>query len=143
MKIKFQVSQTTNLEPSIIIDRILILLKDKKYRIQEVTDNSITFDDDPWVLRWNFQQIRRLDGGRFEICASDGSKSVSFKCYLDILQTLLLLSAILIFLIVQWDYTGLLFLGLFILIVGSIQITTSKDVAREMVREILSEDCAS
>ena len=48
MKIKLRVSQNTTLDPKVINGLILLKLKDKKYDVLEVTDNSVKFYDNPW-----------------------------------------------------------------------------------------------
>jgi hypothetical protein len=139
MKLKYQISQTTDLEPQIIIERIRLKLEYKKYSVVDVTDSSIKFKERPWALMWNFEAVRRLDGGRFEIGVSGNGMSVNLLYYLNILPPLLALTALEFFTISDGVYEGSIFFVSFFFITGIIQTIISKGVAKEMLREILNE----
>ena len=83
MKIKFRVSQLTNIDPQAIKGLIQLKLKDEDKAL-EVTDKSVRFYDNPWVMRWNFQHVGRLDGGTFNIDVSDSGTSASLHFYLNL-----------------------------------------------------------
>lgn len=140
IKIKFRVSQATNLDLKIINGLILFKLKDKKYDVLEVTDNSVKFYDNPWVLRWNFQQVRRLDGGTFETTVSDNGILVSLYFYLNLFPGLIGVSIPVIGTIIEGAYEGTIFFIIFIIVALFIQTIISKSVARDILKEILSED---
>src|SRR3569623_1104762 len=65
-KLKFQTSATTALEPYEIVAMTQLELKDKKYKVIDVTGKSVIFKDNPWRLRWNFEPLM-LDEGKFVI----------------------------------------------------------------------------
>lgn len=137
MKIKFRVSQNTTLDPKVINSLILLKLKDKKYDVLEVTDNSVKFYDNPWVLRWNFQQVRRLDGGSFNINVSNNTILVTLHFYLNLFPVLIGVSIPVIGTIVNGAYEGTIFFVVFIIVALFIQTIISKSVARDMLMAIL------
>jgi hypothetical protein len=138
IKLTLQVSQSTILEPPIVIDRILLKLKGKKYNVIEVTDNSVKFKERPWVLMWNFQAARRLDGGSFKIDVSDNGISVSLHYYLNLLPLFVAVAILEIATIYNGAYEGSIFFAVFFLIGGIIQIITSRGVAKGMIKEIIN-----
>jgi hypothetical protein len=140
MKIKFRVSQNTTLDPKVINGLILLKLKDKNYDVLEVTDNCVKFYDNPWVLRWNFQQVRRLDGGSFNISISNNAILVTLHFYLNLFPVLIGVSIPVIGTIVEGAYEGTIFFVIFIIVALFIQTIISKSVARDMLMAILSKD---
>jgi hypothetical protein len=138
IKLRFQVSQSTNHEPPIIIDSILLKLKDKKYNVIDVTDSSVKFKERPWVIMSNFRATMRLDGGRFEIGVSDNGMLVSLHYYYNLLTILLALTILEIFTISDGVYEGSIFFALFFFISSIIQIVISKGVAKRMLSEIVN-----
>jgi hypothetical protein len=139
MKLRFQVSQSTNLTIPIIIENVLFKLNGNKYRIQEVTDDSVTFDDNPWTLRWSHEAIKRLDGGRFKINVSDSSITVSLHYYLNLLPWLIAVTILEFYTINDRVYEDSIFLVLFFFIIVIIQTLVSRGVAKSMLSEILNE----
>ncbi|SDP60756.1 hypothetical protein SAMN05428975_2049 [Mucilaginibacter sp. OK268] len=137
MKLKFKISQTTNLAPEIIIDRIKGELDQKKYRVLTMTNSSVKFDESPWKLMWNFQAVRRLDGGEFEVSLQDNLTSVTFSYYLSLIAPIIILIAISIGLIKDGEYYAPLFFLLFYVVAVTFQVITLKDVANEMLSEII------
>ncbi len=78
-RFKFQISKKTDFPTSIIVEKILAKLKNKKYSILDVTDNSITFEKNPFRLVWNFQAPYILDEGDFKIYQIRAGNDSSFK----------------------------------------------------------------
>jgi len=140
LKLNFHISRKSNLETPIIIYRVLSKLNDQNYFIDTVTDNRVIFDDEPWKLIWNFQSVRRLDGGEFEINTSANGTITSFNYHLNILSPLLMLAALTVFFLIQGMYEGILFFCAFYLIAIAAHIITLKSVARRMLEEIFNED---
>jgi len=136
MKINFQVSQLTTNDPQVIIRRIQLKLKEKKYDILEVTDNSVKFYDDPWVLRWTHQQAMRLDGGSFKI----NDTSIALNYYLNLWPPLIGVSIPVIGTVLAGAYDGTIFFMTFIIIALCVQTVISKNVAKDMLTGILSND---
>ena len=137
MKLKFKISQTTDLAPEIIIDRIKAELDKNKYRVLSVTNNSVKFDESPWKLMWNFQAVRRLDGGEFKVSLQDNLTSVSFSYYLSLIAPIIILIAISIGLITNGEYYAPLFFLLFYAVAVTFQVITLKDVANEVLSEVM------
>ena len=137
MKLKFKISQTTDLAPEIIIDRIKAELDQNKYRVLSVTNNSVKFDESPWKLMWNFQAVRRLDGGKFDVSLQDNLTSVTFNYYLSLITPIMILIVISIGLITNGEYYAPLFFLLFYVVAVTFQVITLKDVANEVLSEII------
>lgn len=137
MKLKFKISQTTDLAPEIIIDRIKAELDQNKYRVLSVTNNSVKFDESPWKLMWNFQAVRRLDGGEFEVSLQDNLTSVTFGYYRSLIAPIIIIIAISIGLIKDGEYYAPLFFLLFYVIALTFNTVTLKGVANEMLCEVM------
>jgi hypothetical protein len=135
MKIRFQVSKITHADPQVIKGIIQLKLKDSEYVILEAPNNSIKFDDNPWILRWNHQQVRRLDGGIFEI----DNTSITLKYYLNLWQPLIGASIPVIGTIIAGAYKGTMFFIAFIFIALCIQTVISRNVAKDMLTSIINE----
>ena len=143
MKLRFQASQNSALEPSAVIERIVSLLKDKEYQVKEVTDTSIIFSDNPWALRWSHQNLRRLDGGRFKIEVLSSGTLVSLATYWNLLPFLLIFVALItIPAIFAHDYLPAIIFSLFFTIAFALQRVASNDATREMLKNALDENVA-
>jgi hypothetical protein len=139
-KVWLRVSQSTTLEPAAIIKNTLQLLDSRNYNIVDESDNMIAFKERPWVLMWNFQAVRRLDGGYFRIGIVDKEQSVTLNYYFNILPFVIAFTAMEIFTISDGLYDGTLFFAIGFPIICGIQILFSKGVARGVLREILSDE---
>ena len=139
MKLRFHISRTVKLEPQIINGLILLKLKDNGYRVQDVTTKSIAFDDNPWRPRWNFENVRRLDGGKFEIDPSGDSVTITLSYYISLTVPILILAMISVGAMINEDYYAPLFFLLFYIIVISIRAIISKDVANSILDEMFNE----
>jgi hypothetical protein len=137
MKLKFKVSQSTNLHPQIITGKIVSLLDDGKYRVNHVTDSRVEFDENPWKLMWNFEAAKRLDGGKFEISMLNNEVLITFTWYKNLMVTVLILAALSITLIHEGEYYAPLFFVAFYIIAISINIVTLRSIAREMLNKIV------
>ena len=140
MRLKFHVTQTINVEPSVLIDRILLKLKLVKYEIEEVNDNCVLFNDNPWILRWRHEAIKRLDGGKFEINISQDITSVTLHYYLKLLPWLLSLVFMEFITISNRAYEGALFFAIGFPVLMIIQLITARGIAKRMLGEILTLD---
>lgn len=139
-KLKFQTSQITHFATPIIIGKILAKLQDKKYQISSSTDKSITFRWNPFKLVWNFQAPSILDGGVFEITQSEQGTIVVLNYFINTLYPLLIITAFATFFIIQGEYFGILFFGAFFLAVGVYQYTTTKNIGKKLLNEVLTND---
>jgi hypothetical protein len=139
-KLKFQISQTTHFATSNVIDRILVRLQDKKYQISNVTNSSVRFGQNTSKLVWNFKAPYVLDGGNFEITRSEQETVVVLSYFINVLPSLLIIIALLIFVVIQGEYFGIFFFGLFYIIAGSFQYTITKSAGRELLTSVLVID---
>lgn len=138
LKIKFHVSGETQMSNTAVFDRITDVLEYKKYRILSKTLDTLTFDDNIWRLRWNFEPIH-VDGGIFEVRPSIGGQSVSLKYYFNLLYPIIYIAFFLIILISNKFYDGLWFFGAFYSIAISISILRVRSKGRELLRDVLTE----
>jgi hypothetical protein len=71
MKLNNHISQTTNLTQEALIERILLKLKQEKYRVISVTLSNVTFDARYGGLIGNWEYINRLDSGTLEVVTNN------------------------------------------------------------------------
>ena len=83
MKLKYKISKTSDQSTATLIKRILALIDEKKYCVVDITQNSISFDDNRRLFVGNWEYVRRVNRGRFEILEIDGIRVVVFE-YLPI-----------------------------------------------------------
>jgi hypothetical protein len=136
--LKYHVSRSTDLEPAIIIEKIILKLNAEKYRITSMTKNSVTFDN--WkVQNWLGRKVFRImDGGEFEINTSDNGVVVSFNYHLNTFPYLFILCGVIVISICQNNYDGIGFLLAFLIIAGVIQNMFTKYAGKEMLSVILT-----
>jgi hypothetical protein len=139
LKLNFHISQETNLSNSVIFDRIITELKNKKYRVLSVTLDTVTFDDNPWRLRWNFDPAQ-VDGGVFEVHAFDDKQIVSLNYYFDFLSVLGIIILMVIGAISEKFYEAIIFIISFYTITCIIELLRQKSKARALLTHILNED---
>ena len=138
MKLKFHISSKSNLEPPVIIDRIMSGLKQKDYVAKIATSNKVTFTDDPWQALWNFDAVRRLDGGTFMINISDNNTTIiSLEYYRTIIIQLVIFAAIIVFLLFYGSNMMVLLGILFYLVAIGIQGLVLTMIARNLLEDIL------
>lgn len=137
LKLKFQTTQTTHLEASIISKRILRKLEDKKYEIKEVSNSTIVFGRPIFELVWNFEVPHILDGGSFELIESENGITVVLNYFIKTFYLILIFTSISIFLINLAEYMALLLFGLFFLFTGIIQFFTTRNVGQKLLKEII------
>jgi hypothetical protein len=139
-KLKFQTSAPTSLEPNEIIAEIQLQLSDTKYNVDSVTANSVSFSDNPWRLRWNFEAYM-LDEAEFVISNDlNGKRILTLNYYWRYYQFLIWLSLLAIMMIPKKEYVGILFFAVFYAIVIPIDVMRAKSTAREILRSILRAD---
>ncbi|WP_184550599.1 hypothetical protein [Mucilaginibacter sp. FT3.2] len=93
MKIKFKVTQSTGLAPAVVISKIVSKPDDSRYRVNNVTLSSVEFDEEPWKLMWNFEAVKRLDGGKFEISSLNNEVLITFTWHSNLLTPALMIAA--------------------------------------------------
>ena len=140
LKLKFKTSKNTNLNASLIKTRITKKLENKKYVILESANNSIKFGSRTFELVWNFQAPFLLDGGNFQINEMEEETLVTLDYFIDTLYSLLVIAAIIVVIIIQGEYSAILFFGLFYLIAAVFQYFTTKNVGKNLLDDILGEN---
>jgi hypothetical protein len=83
MKLKYKISKTTSLSSEDIINKILLLIDEKKYGLVNVTDSQVSFDDKRRLIVGNWEYARRLHSGTFEIINNKNTNIVVLE-YLPI-----------------------------------------------------------
>src|SRR5256885_529843 len=106
MKLKYHVSRNTILSPNILIDRIILVLKEQEYTIKNRTDNSVSFEDDNWQIRSKLKIFKKVDAGKFEIISSANGQLITFTYYLSFLPEIIITAIIAIMGIIQDFYNS-------------------------------------
>ncbi len=140
LKLKYNIKQTSHLEPKAVIILLVSKLKGKEYEILEQSDDNLIFYNNPWALRWNFQRAILLDGGSVRIENSNNSSVISFSYYLDMLPLALLPFLLIISTVIDREYEAALFFGCFYIVLSIISIIRAKLEAKKILREILNND---
>ena len=136
MKIKFQISEISLLEPQAVNDKILLLLKKQNYIIENRTNSAIAFKDDNWEMRSKGTGFRKVDKGLFEIIPSNEGTLIKYTYYISFLPELVITTVIVIISIFP-SYL-ILFIDLIFLIQLLIRIYTLKDASTEMIKRLAS-----
>ena len=137
-KLNFHISGESKLSNAAIFDRINSVLQYKKYRVLSTTIDTLTFDCNPWRLKWNFEPTQ-VSGGIFEIRSSADGHTVSLKYYNDFLYRVILFTYLFIVVITYKLYDGLWFFGVFLIISTTVDIIRVKNKGRELLRDVLTE----
>ena len=137
-KLKFHVSGESKLSNAAILDRITTVLEYKKYRILSTTMDTVTFDCNPWCLKWDFEPTQ-VDAGVFEIHPAANGQSVRLKYYFNYLYPAIIIIFFLALIINEKLYDGLWLFGIFFAITISISIITVRNKGRALLKDILIE----
>lgn len=136
-KLRFRTSQTTDITPSIVFDRIVANMEANKYQIQLQTDKAVKFGRNPFQLVWNFQAPSKLDGGIFEINQSEQKVIVVLHYFINTLYPLAMIIALILFFTIQGDYLAVGVFGVFFILTGMYQYFTTRNVGRQLLADIL------
>ncbi len=79
MKLNYKIAKTTGLSSETLINRILLKIDEKKYGLTSITDSSVSFDDHTGGLIWNWEYVRRLHSGKFEVFNNKSSNILVFE----------------------------------------------------------------
>lgn len=138
LKLSFHISGESKMSNAAIFDRITSVLQYKKYRILSTTLDTVTFDYNPWRLKWNFEPTQ-VSGGIFEVHPSADGQSIRLTYYFDFLYPLIFILLFLVVLIHDKIYEPLWFFGIFYTIAMSITIITVRNKGRALLRDMLTE----
>lgn len=137
LRLTFKISRSTDLPIWPLVDKILAELNKRDLRIINSTSSIVEFNDNPWKLRWNFEAMGRLEGGKFEFSSTDNSILVTFSYYRKLLWPIVIFTALSISLLIHGDYYGPLFFLVFYVIAITVDVAMLKGNAGEMLDEIL------
>jgi len=134
MKVKFQISEISLLEPQIVNEKILLLLKQQNYLIGNRTNSVITFKDDNWKIRSKGSGLGKVDKGFFEVASTNEGTLIRYTYYISFLPELVITTVIIIISIFQ-SYLILL-IALIFLIQLLIRIYTLKDASTGIIKSL-------
>ena len=143
MRLKYEISQATYLEPPEIIRRILIKLQDGDYKALKVTDNSVTFKH--ILRRFTFpvkgrQGPTKIERGMFEITTFDKKSTVVFKYYIRTLPLILFSFVFGAISVVTKTYPGILMALIVPMAIIIVKIGAYKNISKNMFDEILKTE---
>jgi hypothetical protein len=136
MKIKFQISETSQLEPQAVIDKILLLLKKQNYIIEDRTNSVISFKDDNWEMRSKNTGFRKVDKGSFEVTLANEGTLIRYIYYISFLPEIIITAIVLFGTFALSHLVLLIALPLWIQL--GVRIYTLKDVSTEMIKRLAS-----
>lgn len=92
-RIRFYREKTTQVSPTVILDRIQSILEEKNYVPGETKNNKVLLREDYFQIRWSWSWISRVDRGEFEIVPLGGGESiVKFAFYISYLFELIVVT---------------------------------------------------
>jgi len=138
MKIRYKkIIRSTSQDVEVLIYNILVALNKPGYRITKQTENSIEFKDIFWRADWNFNAMKCIDGGKFEMDSK--SKTIRFSFYLspyiDIFWNLFSLTLV----VIQEDFQFLYF-NLFFVIMFVVRFLSNRSLAYEMMEQVVNSE---
>lgn len=136
MKIKYHISETADIQSSLISERILLALDKPGYVIIRKTSETIEFYDNIWRLGSRSDVFGRVDGGKFEIKIENDRVVLNFSYYVSPTSEILF-SLFSIFFAISKDY-HIFYAVPIILIAFLLRVVNVKTTAKAMVRNILA-----
>ncbi|HTD39052.1 MAG TPA: hypothetical protein VK671_00425 [Mucilaginibacter sp.] len=134
MKIKYQISETSRLEPQVIMDKALIQLNAQHYIIENKADNIISFKDDNWQIRSKGTGFRKVDKGSFEITPLNEGSLIRYTYYVSFLPETVITTILVILSFTQSYF--IILIDLPFLIQLGVRIYTLKDVSKQMIKRL-------
>jgi len=136
LKLKFNASATTTLDPHAIIIKTQLAVLEKKYTIESITDSSVSFKDAPLNFQANLS-IRMFDEGEFVISdTSDTEKLLTLNYRYNLLPIILICIFLSIFLKYEHQEWGIAAMLVFYAIAIPMDISSSKRKAADLVTGI-------
>jgi hypothetical protein len=136
MKITYHISETADIKPGVISDRILLALDKPGYVIIRESRETIEFYDNIWRLASRTNAFGRVDGGKFEIKNENNRIVLNFSYYASPTSEILV-SLFFIYLAIFKEYHAFYAVPI-ILIFFLLRMVNVKTTAREMVTNILA-----
>jgi hypothetical protein len=142
MKLKYTISQSTDLTKDVIIEHIFKEINKRDYGLVSNMGNSIKFDSATSGLKWRWrsEHLSRLDSGTFEIVTSDDHNTLNFEYYpitlFEYIWVFCLITVFIVIGIVQAIFFPFLIASVFL---GQLvfKYFNLKSIANDMLNEIL------
>jgi len=83
MILEYKISKSTSFSSEEIINKILLIIEKRNYGIVEITKKSVSFNAHTGGFIGNWEHVRRMKKGKFEIINNGNSNIVLFE-YLPI-----------------------------------------------------------
>jgi len=137
-RLKYEISQSTRLDPDIVRQKTISELREDKYRITQQTDERITFDNSgPPRFEMRGASASKLQTGILELMATE-ENTVKLTYFVSYKYILLALAVILI---LAYLYSVImLVLGAFLIITFGIELVRQKSNAEELIARILKAE---
>jgi len=137
-KLEFEVTGATNIDASVLINRIVSILKKSDYTVLSSTNNVVTFseyDGNPWKIVSRGEHETHMDKGRFEISQVENENFILLSYYINPLTDIIFeILAIL----AGFIFNNLFFVANAIILIQFIaRIYNIKKRARTMMYEII------
>jgi hypothetical protein len=138
MKIKYEISITTSLEPTVLTRNILFQLRNLHYLVINSCDYLVEFRDDDWEFRNKSDILKKVDSGRFEIILIGDSIKLKYTYYVSIFTEILIsfMIFILSFVIIDSYYALLAIVPLYLQLL--IRMNKLKHASKELIHNIVS-----
>jgi hypothetical protein len=136
MKIKYEISEKSQLNQQVLKDEILSQLAKRDYLIINKSNNIISFKDDIWRIRPKGTGLKKVDQGIFELVSLDDVTLIRYTYYISFLPEVVI-TAIIVFGAVTLSYLVLI-IALPLWIQLGVRIYTLKDVSAQMVKRLAS-----
>lgn len=134
MKLKFQIAETTNLDPQILIDRICTMLEKRKYRINSKNGYTVRFDDYAPRLKW--RNASRVDEGVFEISITDNTITIRLTYYINLIFELILIPITVLFGAIVNYVTFFIPIGISMMFLS--RLISVKQAAKQMIFDVVT-----
>lgn len=138
MNLKYQVSQTSHLEPGVVLGLIMLKLKDKNYRVISSANNCVLFDDERKMIQSNIEAFGRFTNGKIEIKVLEKENLLVFSFKVAVWFPSLMVLAALIFGVINRIYIFPLVAFLVLGLQEFVRIVTLKGDAEDILKGILS-----
>lgn len=136
MRVNFKITETTTLNPIVLMERTRSLVIEKKYIIESNSEHIILFKYNPWRFGSTAEIFRNVDGGKFEIVNTSGQSSLEFTYYVSILIDVMIISLLTVLGFFVEPFT---FLGAFAVFSQMIfRISEIKKVSRRFLSSIIA-----
>lgn len=82
MEIKIERFKKSEIEPSLLLERVISKLNKLKFDKIQIKDNKVGFKNSFWKIESNIQVFKKPDKGNFEIIFKNNETIVKYTCFL-------------------------------------------------------------